>query len=181
MEKRKLKTKALSIRVDDVINDFIEEFSKKTELSKTETTIFLLKRSIGILKFENEVNDNSILNAVLKEISNDENLTSLDIKIITCIYRMLDLDIIPTSFSGRISKELSLNLINKMINENLNAEEIVEHIKKINHLIPNFSPYFLSEIRQEITHNFLKKEKTKDTTINIGITENVTKFINKDK
>ena len=180
MEKIKNKTKTLSFRIDDSLNDFIEEFIEKTKLSKTEVITFFLKRGIGVFKFENE--ENSILNVVLKIIEENNEVTSLDIKIIKIIYRLLDLDItFQISSKNDIKKDLSLNLINNLIGEKISPEEMLKHIKKMDGLIPHFSPYLLLAAKQKIQHNFLTKEETKDTIFTIGITENVVKFINRNK
>lgn len=180
----KVKNKILSLRVDECIYDFVENFSKKINLSKSETLIFMLKRSIGILKYENVDRnmENSILSKVLEIIRDNKEVSDLDKKILITVYRLLDLDIISCmKINDVISKELSLNLINSLIEEKLTANDFLDHIKKMDGLIPNFSPYYLIEINQYFKHKILTKEKAKDTLFTMGINSNVIKFINNQK
>jgi len=176
-----IRNKALSIRIDDSVNNFIENFSKKINLSKTETVIFMLKRSIGLIRYENKnkCGENSILNKVLAVIDNNEKVTDLDKKILITVYRLLDLDIIDSiKMNNVISKELSLNLINRLIAENLTVNDFMEHVKKMDGLIEHFSPYFLTEVNQYIKHQILTKEKKEDTLFTIGINYGVIRFLN---
>lgn len=180
----KAKNKILSLRVDECIYDFVDTFSKKIKLSKSETLIFMLKRSIGIFKFENidRSIEDSILNKVLEIISENKEVSVLDKKIITTVYRLLDLDIISCmKINEIISKELSLNLINSLIDEELTVDVFLDHIKKMDSLIPNFSPYYLIEVNQYFKHKILTKEKSEDTLFTLGINSNVMKFINNQK
>lgn len=178
----KLKSKALSLRIDEEINSFIESFSQKISLSKTETVVYMLKRSIGIFKFENSKSENSILKEVLKIIDSNPEVTELDKRILTTIYRLLDLDMISEiPLNEKITKTLKLSLINKLLEEDLTIDGLVKHIKKMDHLIEHFSPYYLVEVNQTVTNNFLNNTKTRDTTLLLGITSNVVKYINREK
>lgn len=177
----KVKNKILSLRVDGTIYKFVEDFSKKINLSKSETLIYMLKRSIGIFKYENneKCNDNSILNKVLNVIDNNKEVDDLDKKILITVYRLLDLDIIEGfEMNDMIVQELSLNLINKLTNENLTADDFMEHIKKMDSLIEHFSPYFLTEVNHYVKHRILTKEKNEDTLFTLGINYGVIRFLN---
>lgn len=180
MEKIKNKTKSLSFRLEESLNDFIEGFVEKTKLSKTEVITFFLKRGIGVLKSEKE--EVSVLDIVLNVLKDNKDVTSLDLKIIKTIYRLLDLDIIfDIKFRDKISKDLSLNLINHLIGEKVLPEEMLEHIQKMDKIIPNFSPYLLLDARQEIKRNYLTKKQTEDIIFTISVTTNVIKFKNNNK
>ena len=169
---KNIKNKILSIRINDFIDNFIDDFSKKNNLSRSETAMFMLKRSIGLFKYENKnkYDENSILNKALEVIDNNEKVSALDKKILVTVYRLLDLDIISyTKINDIVSKELSLNLINSLVEEELTEKDFLNHVEKMNTLMPNFFPYYLSEINQYFKHKILTKEKLKDTLFTISV------------